>query len=45
MDRGSTQPVGIVSDAEPFLRTLMAELENSASRERERPEQLNDSGR
>ena len=27
MDRGSTQTVGIVSDAEPFLRSLMAELE------------------
>jgi lysine-ketoglutarate reductase/saccharopine dehydrogenase-like protein (TIGR00300 family) len=27
MDRGSTQTVGIVSDAEPFLRSLAAELE------------------
>jgi lysine-ketoglutarate reductase/saccharopine dehydrogenase-like protein (TIGR00300 family) len=27
MDRGSTQTVGIVSDAEPFLRSLVAELE------------------
>lgn len=27
MDRGSTQTVGIVSDAEPFLRALIAELE------------------
>ena len=26
MDRGSTQTVGIVSDAEPFLRALTAEL-------------------
>jgi hypothetical protein len=26
MDRGSTQTVGIVSDAEPFLRSLVAEL-------------------
>lgn len=26
MDRGSTQTVGIVSDAEPFLRSLLAEL-------------------
>ena len=26
MDRGSTQTVGIVSDAEPFLRSLAAEL-------------------
>jgi lysine-ketoglutarate reductase/saccharopine dehydrogenase-like protein (TIGR00300 family) len=26
MDRGSTQTVGIVSDAEPFLRALVAEL-------------------
>jgi lysine-ketoglutarate reductase/saccharopine dehydrogenase-like protein (TIGR00300 family) len=29
MDRGSTQTVGIVSDAEPFLRSLAAELEKS----------------
>jgi lysine-ketoglutarate reductase/saccharopine dehydrogenase-like protein (TIGR00300 family) len=29
MDRGSTQTVGIVSDAEPFLRSLVAELEKS----------------
>ena len=29
MDRGSTQTVGIVSDAEPFLRALVAELEKS----------------
>lgn len=27
MDRGSTQTVGIVSDAEPFLHSLVAELE------------------
>ena len=27
MDRGSTQTVGIVSDAEPFLRSLLNELE------------------
>jgi lysine-ketoglutarate reductase/saccharopine dehydrogenase-like protein (TIGR00300 family) len=27
MDRGSTQTVGIVSDAEPFLRALVAELD------------------
>jgi lysine-ketoglutarate reductase/saccharopine dehydrogenase-like protein (TIGR00300 family) len=27
MDRGSTQTVGIVSDAEPFIRALVAELE------------------
>ena len=27
MDRGSTQTVGIVSDAEPFLRALVAEVE------------------
>ena len=27
MDRGSTQTVGIVSDAEPFLRALATELE------------------
>jgi hypothetical protein len=26
MDRGTTQTVGIVSDAEPFLRLLVAEL-------------------
>ncbi len=30
MDRGSTQTVGIVSDAEPFLRSLVAELEKPA---------------
>jgi lysine-ketoglutarate reductase/saccharopine dehydrogenase-like protein (TIGR00300 family) len=30
MDRGSTQTVGIVSDAEPFLRSLVAELEKAA---------------
>jgi len=30
MDRGSTQTVGIVSDAEPFLRALVAELEKAA---------------
>jgi lysine-ketoglutarate reductase/saccharopine dehydrogenase-like protein (TIGR00300 family) len=29
MDRGSTQTVGIVSDAEPFLRALSAELEKA----------------
>jgi lysine-ketoglutarate reductase/saccharopine dehydrogenase-like protein (TIGR00300 family) len=27
MDRGSTQTVGIVSDAEPFIRSLVAELD------------------
>ena len=27
MDRGSTQTVGIVSDAEPFIRALVAELD------------------
>jgi len=27
MDRGSTQTIGIVSDAEPFLRALVGELE------------------
>jgi lysine-ketoglutarate reductase/saccharopine dehydrogenase-like protein (TIGR00300 family) len=31
MDRGSTQTVGIVSDAEPFLRALVAELDKAAS--------------
>ena len=30
MDRGSTQTVGIVSDAEPFLRALVNELDRSA---------------
>jgi lysine-ketoglutarate reductase/saccharopine dehydrogenase-like protein (TIGR00300 family) len=30
MDRGTTQTVGIVSDAEPFLRALVAELEKPA---------------
>ncbi|HEY2785580.1 MAG TPA: TIGR00300 family protein [Fimbriiglobus sp.] len=30
MDRGSTQTVGIVSDAEPFLGALVAELERAA---------------
>jgi lysine-ketoglutarate reductase/saccharopine dehydrogenase-like protein (TIGR00300 family) len=29
MDRGSTQTVGIVSDAEPFLRSLVAELQKN----------------
>jgi lysine-ketoglutarate reductase/saccharopine dehydrogenase-like protein (TIGR00300 family) len=29
MDRGSTQTVGIVSDAEPFLRALVAELDKT----------------
>jgi lysine-ketoglutarate reductase/saccharopine dehydrogenase-like protein (TIGR00300 family) len=29
MDRGSTQTVGIVSDAEPFLRALVAELDRA----------------
>ena len=28
MDRGSTQTIGIVSDAEPFLRSLVTELQN-----------------
>jgi lysine-ketoglutarate reductase/saccharopine dehydrogenase-like protein (TIGR00300 family) len=32
MDRGSTQTVGIVSDAEPFLRALVAELERGGPR-------------
>jgi lysine-ketoglutarate reductase/saccharopine dehydrogenase-like protein (TIGR00300 family) len=31
MDRGSTQTVGIVSDAEPFLRSLVAELEKAGA--------------
>ncbi|MDY3562208.1 TIGR00300 family protein [Gemmata sp. JC673] len=31
MDRGSTQTVGIVSDAEPFLRSLVAELDKTGS--------------
>lgn len=31
MDRGSTQTVGIVSDAEPFLRALVGELEKPAA--------------
>jgi hypothetical protein len=26
MDRGSSQTVGIVSDVEPFLRSLVAEV-------------------
>jgi lysine-ketoglutarate reductase/saccharopine dehydrogenase-like protein (TIGR00300 family) len=30
MDRGSTQTVGIVSDAEPFLRALVSELDKPA---------------
>jgi len=30
MDRGSTQTVGIVSDAEPFLRALLTELDKPA---------------
>jgi hypothetical protein len=30
MDRGTTQTVGIVSDAEPFLRALVAQLEKPA---------------
>jgi lysine-ketoglutarate reductase/saccharopine dehydrogenase-like protein (TIGR00300 family) len=30
MDRGSTQTIGIVSDAEPFLRSLVQELEKDA---------------
>ena len=30
MDRGSTQTVGIVSDAEPFLRALVTELDKTA---------------
>ena len=29
MDRGTTQTVGIVSDAEPFIRALVAELDKS----------------
>src|SRR5205807_9849840 len=28
MDRGSIQTVGVVTDAEPFLRALVAELKN-----------------
>jgi lysine-ketoglutarate reductase/saccharopine dehydrogenase-like protein (TIGR00300 family) len=31
MDRGSTQTVGIVSDAEPFLRLLVQELEKETA--------------
>jgi lysine-ketoglutarate reductase/saccharopine dehydrogenase-like protein (TIGR00300 family) len=31
MDRGSTQTVGIVSDAEPFIRALVAELKKDAA--------------
>ena len=31
MDRGSTQTVGIVSDAEPFLRALVAELDRGGA--------------
>ncbi len=31
MDRGSTQTVGIVSDAEPFLRSLVAELDRGGA--------------
>ncbi len=31
MDRGSTQTVGIVSDAEPFLRALVTELEKAGA--------------
>jgi hypothetical protein len=31
MDRGSTQTVGIVSDAEPFIRALVAELEKASA--------------
>ncbi|QEL17481.1 ornithine cyclodeaminase [Limnoglobus roseus] len=31
MDRGTTQTVGIVSDAEPFLRSLAAELERGGT--------------
>lgn len=31
MDRGSTQTVGIVSDAEPFLRSLVAELDKGSA--------------
>lgn len=31
MDRGSTQTVGIVSDAEPFLRALVAELDKAVT--------------
>jgi hypothetical protein len=31
MDRGSTQTVGIVSDAEPFLRALVNELEKAGT--------------
>jgi lysine-ketoglutarate reductase/saccharopine dehydrogenase-like protein (TIGR00300 family) len=31
MDRGSTQTVGIVSDAEPFIRALVAELDKGVT--------------
>jgi lysine-ketoglutarate reductase/saccharopine dehydrogenase-like protein (TIGR00300 family) len=31
MDRGTTQTVGIVSDCEPFLRSLVTELERSVT--------------
>ncbi|MBY0456494.1 MAG: TIGR00300 family protein [Gemmataceae bacterium] len=31
MDRGSTQTVGIVSDAEPFIRSLVAELDKGTN--------------
>jgi lysine-ketoglutarate reductase/saccharopine dehydrogenase-like protein (TIGR00300 family) len=31
MDRGSTQTVGIVSDAEPFIRALVAELDRAGT--------------
>ncbi len=31
MDRGSTQTVGIVTDAEPFLRALVAELDKGVA--------------
>ena len=31
MDRGSIQTVGIVTDAEPFLRALVAELGKTAA--------------
>ena len=33
LDRGTTQTVGIVSDAEPFLRSLVVELEREVPRQ------------
>ena len=31
-DRGSTQTVGVVTDAEPFLRSLVGELKNQGAK-------------